>query len=74
MNAHEAAVVQSLIHFMAAIYSKAEMADITQAAYGDGRVASYSCAGRAGDYAAAIAPYDEAIVRFGDSDAPGDAG
>ena len=67
----EAAVVQSLIHFMAAIYSKAELAGITSGLRLEMAESTViHVQEEPGDYAAAIAPYDEAIARFGDSDAP----
>ena len=67
----EAAVVQNLIHFMAAIYSKAELAGITSGLRLEmAESTAIHVQEEPGDYAAAIAPYDEAIARFGDSDAP----
>ena len=78
----EAAVVQNLIRFMAAIYSKAELAGITSGLRLEmAESTAIHVQEEPGDYAAAIAPrrYDEAIARFGaaqeelddyDSDAP----
>ena len=80
----EAAVVQNLIRFMAAIYSKAELAGFTSGLRLEmAESTAIHVQEEPGDYAAAIAPYDEAIgapraqrkkslaiARFGDSDAP----
>ena len=67
----DAAIVRSLIHFMAAIYSKAELAGMTSGLRMEmAESTAIHVQEEPGDYAATIAPYDEAIVRFGDSDAP----
>ena len=104
----EAAVVQNLIRFMAAIYSKTELAGITsglrlemekspairegilraiaespyignvlsdlsheiQARAATALVAKGMAQEKLGNFAAAIAAFDEVMTRFGDSDAP----
>ena len=68
----EAAVVQNLIRFMAAIYSRVELAGFTSGLRLEmEESAAIHVQEELGDYAAAISAYDEVIARFGDSDAPG---
>ena len=81
----EAAVVQSLIHFMAAIYSKAELADITSAlrlemaestAIHEGVLRAIAESPHIGNVLSDLwppgieRPQLDAAARFGDSDAP----